>query len=357
MTPVEFRTSILTSFYTAMHQVVPDNFDHARFANMGPTLPKTFQLPIHVSYMGFFLDNYENLARASALLVDEASRHTFSRIILYRLLGHHHVAVREGFSWPEELATLTAAHGYSTGASELKIRGEEGSLHHFEGVPCDGGTIKLDCWVSNVAYTALKRQYYAMHGNVAIGPKPGNFVIDAGACFGDTTVHFAKSVGPTGHVFSFDPMPVHGNAVRHNVNQNGLADRVTYVDKAVGDETNDVSNDAAFSTTKANPSFSLRSAGAGVPITTIDNFCQTGRVPRIDFIKMDIEGHELAALRGARSTIAAHRPVLAISLYHRKQDLYEIPLWLEQNFPFYEYYLDHYSMHQQETVLFAVPRA
>lgn len=356
MTPVEFRTSILTSFYTAMHQMTRDNFDHARFANMGPILPKTFQLPIHVSYMGFFLDNYESLARASALLGDEVSRSTFSRIILYRLLGHHHVVVKEGFAWPEEAAILATAQRYATGPSRLDIRGEEGALQHFEGVPCDSGTINLDCWVSNVAYTALKRHYYATHGNLAIGPKPGNIVIDAGACFGDTAVYFAKSAGPAGHVFSFDPMPSHGTAVRHNIDQNGLGDRITYVDQAVGDETNEVSNNAAFSRNKANPSFSLKSAGAGVPTTTIDSFRQTRHVPRIDFIKMDIEGHELAALRGAQTTIATDRPVLAISLYHRKQDLYEIPLWLAETFPFYGYYLDHYSMHQQETVLFAVPQ-
>jgi FkbM family methyltransferase len=47
-------------------------------------------------------------------------------------------------------------------------------------------------------------------------------------------------------------------------------------------------------------------------------------------IKMDIEGAELAALRGAERSLRSHRPGLAIAIYHKPEDLWEIPLWLAE---------------------------
>ena len=77
---------------------------------------------------------------------------------------------------------------------------------------------------------------------------------------------------------------------------------------------------------------------------------------RVDFIKMDIEGFELPALAGAERVIDQFRPRLAISLYHRPEDIFEIPLWIGNRFPWYSLHLDHYTIHHEETVLFAWPR-
>jgi len=86
-----------------------------------------------------------------------------------------------------------------------------------------------------------------------------------------------------------------------------------------------------------------------LPLRTIDSL----DLGRIDFIKMDIEGSELAALKGGEQTIRTHRPQLAISLYHRPVDFFTIPLWLNGLGCAYRMYLDHYSMHAEETVLYA----
>jgi hypothetical protein len=80
----------------------------------------------------------------------------------------------------------------------------------------------------------------------------------------------------------------------------------------------------------------------------------TGDVSRIDFVKMDIEGSELAALQGGERAIRKWRPKLAISLYHRPEDFYTIPQWVDSLRLGYRFYLDHYSIHHEETVLYAI---
>ena len=53
-----------------------------------------------------------------------------------------------------------------------------------------------------------------------------------------------------------------------------------------------------------------------VPVTTVDRFVQQRKLDRVDVIKMDIEGAEELALRGAEQTIREHRPKWMISSYH-----------------------------------------
>ena len=77
-----------------------------------------------------------------------------------------------------------------------------------------------------------------------------------------------------------------------------------------------------------------------------------GVVPRIDFIKVDVEGSELPALVGADAALRQWRPKLAISLYHRPEHFFTIPLWLDSLGIGYRFFLDHYSIHHEETVPF-----
>jgi hypothetical protein len=60
------------------------------------------------------------------------------------------------------------------------------------------------------------------------------------------------------------------------------------------------------------------------------------------------------ALRGGERSIRRWKPKLAISLYHRPEDFFVIPLWLDALGLGYRFHLDHYSIHHEETVLYAV---
>lgn len=76
---------------------------------------------------------------------------------------------------------------------------------------------------------------------------------------------------------------------------------------------------------------------------------------RVTFLKMDIEGAELKALEGARGTILANRPKLAICVYHHFKDLWEIPLFIKSLVPEYRIFLRHHTKLEYETVCYALP--
>ena len=74
----------------------------------------------------------------------------------------------------------------------------------------------------------------------------------------------------------------------------------------------------------------------------------------VTFIKMDIEGAELRALHGAQLHIKEFKPKLAISVYHKMADLYEIPQFLHSIHPDYKFYLRHHGNDDTDTVLYAI---
>ena len=78
--------------------------------------------------------------------------------------------------------------------------------------------------------------------------------------------------------------------------------------------------------------------------------------PGPTFIKMDIEGHEIPALLGARRIITSERPVLAIACYHRHDDLRRIVEVVDGMSGDYTIYMRHYTHGLTESVYFFVPR-
>ena len=75
----------------------------------------------------------------------------------------------------------------------------------------------------------------------------------------------------------------------------------------------------------------------------------------VDFIKLDVEGAELRALQGARKLIHRSRPVLALSLYHCPQDLWELPLALSSMCEDYRFHVRQHYFNSFDSVLYAVP--
>lgn len=69
---------------------------------------------------------------------------------------------------------------------------------------------------------------------------------------------------------------------------------------------------------------------------------------------MDVEGHEEKTLLGARKTIASQHPILAISIYHKREDIWNLPSIILDMYSGYRFYLRHYSVRTIETVLYAI---
>lgn len=74
---------------------------------------------------------------------------------------------------------------------------------------------------------------------------------------------------------------------------------------------------------------------------------------RVTYIKMDVEGSELNAIEGTKNLICNYRPRLAISLYHKPEDIFQIPIKIIDLVPEYKFYIRHYSTNNWETVLYA----
>ncbi len=86
---------------------------------------------------------------------------------------------------------------------------------------------------------------------------------------------------------------------------------------------------------------------------TINHCVEHGELPRVSYIELDIEGSELRALHGAEKTLRRCRPALAIALYHRLQDLVDIPEYLAGLDVGYRLLLGRFTIHAEETILFA----
>ena len=88
-----------------------------------------------------------------------------------------------------------------------------------------------------------------------------------------------------------------------------------------------------------------------IEVDTIENILKERRVT---YISMDIEGAEHNAILGAEKTIKRWRPKMAVCVYHKREDLFDLLLLLKSFDPQYKFYIRHYSDNQTETVLYAI---
>ncbi len=333
---------VVVRVFEHMHAAEPDNFDAVRYRGEAPN---AFFYQRHADYFLFLLRNADRFYRARTLLADEASRQLFDQLVLFRILGHLHV--RLPFNTPENRACIATAQQWWR--EDTADSGPFGPLAIYA-VPGSAGDIKVKGWKENVVWTFLYRQYYFERDGVAIAPEPGDHVIDAGGCFGDTALGFADAVGGSGHVYVFDPLPMHCRIMREQLAMNpALAPRIGIFPYGLSDHSNAIAPAAGDGVIDPG----ARVVEDAMPMTTIDETVARAGAPRVDFVKMDIEGSELAALRGAEATLRRWRPKLAISLYHRYEDFFTIPAWIDALGLGYRFYLEHYSIHAEETVLYA----
>ena len=144
--------------------------------------------------------------------------------------------------------------------------------------------------------------------------RPGDTVLDVGANIGFHTLESWHAVGRRGRVISIEASPIHATAVRKNLAVNELpADDV--VNLAVGDHKGEVSlglpaggNQGMFGVNAGSE------ASFSCPMERIDDVLASRGVSALSLIKMDIEGSELGALRGATETLARYRPAILIEL-------------------------------------------
>lgn len=139
--------------------------------------------------------------------------------------------------------------------------------------------------------------------------RPGMTVVDVGAHLGYYTLLFRKLVGKEGRVFAFEPSPIFYEALKVNLTVNGFLD-VIAVPMAVADFYGyadfhlDILGGGSSLFRQLKGSVLVR-----VQVTTLDQFFGELGWPKVDLIKMDIEGAEASALRGAKELIRRNAPL------------------------------------------------
>ncbi len=343
---LEFYRQLLIQGITALKvNTFFDNFDEERFNFDGVDRSKLFDANERAFYFDWLHRTRAGLYEAYSMLSDEKSKKLFLHLVLYRLAGH--LSVRIPVDFDERGEEFQAYRQLERGIeSTLDTSGMFGKLKHYD-FELKGERYVIDCL--GLKYSLFRRQYFYDHGGIAIRPEPGDHVVDGGACMGDSTLAFSNAVGRKGRVYAFDPVFEHLAILRHNQGQFphknvsimpfGLSDQEVLCDP--------------IRVNQYSPGFS--SAGQQVPLRTIDSLVKSGEITGLDFIKLDVEGFELNVLKGAVESIRRFRPKLAISLYHKPDDLFEIPIFVRERFPFYGLRLGHYTIHAEETVLYCAP--
>jgi|GEM_PF-2520588 len=261
---------------------------------------------------------------------DQASRDCYLRELLWSLVreaaGRRTDAGAAILKAGEPMLLPLDRAQWLTALQRVHARQTELPTLMYQGAPLTWE--KCECWYAST----FELEQYRYGDECRI--QPGETVFCCGACLGDSALWSAQYAGPQGKVYAFEPMPEVYADLQANLTLNH-AGNVEAVPLGVSDQV----GKRRFNFMRLGASHSSENGDCEVAMTTIDQFCrERGLTP--DFIKMDLEGEELAACRGARETIITHKPRLGVCLYHQPfRDLREIPKLLKSWRPDYRFYL------------------
>ncbi len=169
----------------------------------------------------------------------------------------------------------------------------------------------------------------------------GDILINAGAggvYWFKNALSLSDAVGPDGKIIGFEPDPTQFEFFKDELAEKNVKNADLY-QLGLWDKPDTMTfylkSDGASSLVH---NFELESIK--VDVVDLDSFCKEHNIDKIDFIKMDIEGAEQRALKGAENILRTHKPKLAISVYHRMDDLFDIILYLDSLDLGYEFWMD-----------------
>lgn len=150
---------------------------------------------------------------------------------------------------------------------------------------------------------------------------PGSVVIDAGANIGNHSLFFAGVLGAE-KVYAFEPQREIFRILERNIHLNEL-NQISAINAALGAEPGHAELDSFRAANIGKTTFVKNDSGS-YEMTTLD----TLNLERVDFIKMDVEGAHLAALEGARQTLARCKPILWVELRRKFGEFEPASTWL-----------------------------
>jgi FkbM family methyltransferase len=299
-----------------------------------------------------FLEQYENRLQKIYANLDINGQKLIVDLIAYQLLGYKKVKLSRNNKEYRKAIKIT---------NSLVDGNETYDPHflHFILQKYDlrkiGYDIKLFYVGLGVITDFIFEQYAYKSGNKRIvAVEEGDVVLDLGACWGETALYFACKTGKQGKVFSFEFIPDNVKVFNMNIALNpNPANRIKLIQHPVSDKSGDTIyfiNNGPGSKIEFEP-FDGQTGSATT--ISIDDFVKNNSITKVDFIKMDIEGSEPLALKGAIETIKRFKPKLAIAIYHTMDDFVNIPDWIAELNLGYKLHLCHYTIHSEESIIFA----
>ena len=149
-----------------------------------------------------------------------------------------------------------------------------------------------------------------------VAPRPGEVFLDAGAYVGWYSIQAARAVGPSGRVIALEPDPVNRSQLERNLKLNDIQN-TTVVPCAVWSGTGRV----GWRPGDQPVWHRVGEAGESgkIEAISVDDLVKRLGLPRVDWIKLDIEGAEVEALRGASETLRRFRPTLFIEVHETRE--------------------------------------
>lgn len=188
---------------------------------------------------------------------------------------------------------------------------------------------------------SLKPQYF---DDEIVSLSYSEVFVDCGAYIGDSVLEFLKySKNKYKKIYAFEPDDKNAQEAVENLKGK---ENCFVIPKGVSDRSGTV-----FLSDTGNQGSKLSDSGKKIEVAAIDDVVMNDQVT---FIKMDIEGAELSALKGAEKTIIRCKPKLAICVYHKAEDLVTIPQYILSLNPNYKLYIRNYRSAGTEAVLYAV---
>lgn len=170
--------------------------------------------------------------------------------------------------------------------------------------------------------------------------------VDVGGYDGDTTLELVRRCPNYRGAYVFEPSSANVDLARKKLS--GLAN-IRIIDKGVSDAPATL----RFSSHEGAASKVSAAGDQVISVDTLDSLVDA----RVSFIKMDIEGGEARAIEGARGHILNDHPKMAIAVYHKPGDLWDIAEQVLAIRDDYDLYLRHYTEGVDETVMYFMPRA
>jgi FkbM family methyltransferase len=352
------RARFLQLVLEAQGAILPDNLDPL-FHPWGHALPDPAHAGERLAAQLGILDRCTTLWRR---LGDDRSRELFLRFLAYRALGPAHVRLQhKALDYRRAVVELSAKAIAEAGVLGVPGLPLEWHFHVYDMTPA-GYPLRVIGQQLPLASTFVLSQYAYRDLEVGAFPRPGDVALDVGGCWGDTALWLAHHVGEQGQVHTFEPTPRNRQLLQRNLALNPhVAPRVTVWE----DPLAPVAGEAVWvrDTVSAGAQMQGELPAADphgresveLRTETIDALVARGAMPRVDFLKIDVEGADVGVLEGAAQTLVEQRPRLALACYHKPDDLVRIPDLVAELGLAYRWYLQCSTMTPVDTVLFGVP--